>query len=86
MGDPAVFKNTMVFLKRKFIQLSATFERRTKELIREHLGIITNTFDIVRGQNALEESERDPKFREFIRDTVASIWAELDELREVVDN
>jgi hypothetical protein len=68
---------------RKF---SAKFEKQVKELITEHLGVISDTFDIVRGENMLAESERNPEFRQSVKDSVASAVAEMNRIGETVGN
>lgn len=67
----------MLFLRQKFFQLSGSFERRVEDVIKGHL-------DIVRSANMIQESERDPQFRERIRNWVTCILAELNQICEMV--
>jgi hypothetical protein len=86
MGDQAIFESVMLFLRQRCFQLSGTFEQQVKGVLRDHLGVITGTFDIIRGENVVEESERDPRFREFIRASVASISAEMDKICQIAQS
>lgn len=79
-----VFQNLMLFLRHKFFQLSVSFERRVKDVINGHLDIVSDTFNIVRSANTLQESERDPQFRELIRNSVTCILADLNQMCEMV--
>lgn len=74
----------MLFLRQKFFQLSGSFERRVEDVIKGHLDIVSDAFDIVRSANMIQESERDPQFRERIRNWVTCILAELNQICEMV--
>lgn len=74
----------MLFLRQKFFQLSGSFERRVEDVINGHLDIVSDTFDMVRSENTVQESERDPQFRERIRNWVTCILAELNQIYEMV--
>ncbi|OAQ67731.2 dynamin family domain-containing protein [Pochonia chlamydosporia 170] len=85
MGDRTVFENMMLFLRRNLLQLSQSLEQQVKDILRGHLDVIIRTFDIIRCENSLEESEKDPHFTELLKGSVASISAELDEIYKVLE-
>lgn len=85
MGDRTVFENVMLFLRRNLLQLSQSLEEQVKDILRGHLDVIISTFDIIRCENSLEESEKDPHFTELVKGSVASISAELDEVYKVLE-
>ena len=74
----------MLFLRQKFFQLSGSFERRVEDVISGYLDIVSDTFDIVRSANTIQESERDPQFRERIRNSVTCILADLNQICEML--
>ncbi|KAH8760482.1 hypothetical protein F5883DRAFT_563809 [Diaporthe sp. PMI_573] len=65
-----VFHSITRELRRCFQDHAEGIQQELAELISTHLGAVRATLDIVREENAAEENERDPEFRQRVADEV----------------
>lgn len=69
-ANEATFENMMRELRRCFKDHSLGLRQELDDLVSTHLGDIKATLDLVREENAAEESERDPEFRQRVAEEV----------------
>lgn len=70
-ADEATFESMMRELRRCFKNHAEDLRQKLEELASTHLGAMRATLDLVREENAAEESERDPEFRQRLAEEVA---------------
>ena len=66
-----VFHSITGELRRCFQDHAEGIQQELAELISMHLDAVRATLDIVREENAAEENERDPEFRQRVADEVS---------------
>lgn len=72
-ADEATFESMMRELRRRFKNHAEGLRQKLEELASTHLGAMRATLDLVREENAAEESERDPEFRQRVAEEVARV-------------
>lgn len=70
-ANEATFESIMRELRDCFKDHAKGLQQELGELVSTNLDAIRDTLDIVRKENAAEESERDPEFRQRVADEVA---------------
>lgn len=62
--------------------LALDIENRVREVSTNHLDAVRTALDTLRTENAVLEAERDPPFRERMREQVVDAQRRVQELRE----
>ncbi|KAE9378390.1 hypothetical protein N431DRAFT_400024 [Stipitochalara longipes BDJ] len=84
LSDEEVFISLQRIFKDQFSKLAEKLQINIKAAILTHLSVITNTLDIVRSENAVIESERDPAFRHRVGREVRAVIHEVRRLQGVM--
>jgi BMFP domain-containing protein YqiC len=70
--------------ERGFHDLAQELEADVKKAVAAHLSVITNTLDMVRNENVVVESERDPEFRGRVETEVRATMEKVRRLQEIM--
>jgi hypothetical protein len=84
LSDSNLFSSWSTKLRKGCSELSGGLRRDVRELVSAHLEVIRGTLDIIRDENAVLESERDPEFRERVKDSLTWAKEELTRVKAVV--
>ncbi|PVH91907.1 hypothetical protein DM02DRAFT_544867, partial [Periconia macrospinosa] len=72
-------------LQTSYNSLVDELEKRIIDIVEEQVQVITNDLDVIRNNNVIEESERDPEFRARLEAEVRRVSEELEGLRVGVE-
>ncbi|KAI1130430.1 hypothetical protein F5Y10DRAFT_289396 [Nemania abortiva] len=72
-SSPQLFLKVLEDSRKEFRGLTSTLENRVRETVAEHAKSIKETLDIVRGENAAREADRDPAYRARVEEEVGRV-------------
>ncbi|KAM0324397.1 hypothetical protein ACHAQA_008179 [Verticillium albo-atrum] len=81
LGREALFENHMSQFQATFRELTAEWHTNMTEALELRLGELASTFDMVREDNAAQEGDQDPQFRERLAERIRTVKAEMRRLQ-----
>ncbi len=83
--DPSFFDDVLIRLEARFVTLTIELGDKIRILNRKHLDAVRVALDTLRTENAALEAERDPQFRENLRQAVATARETLQGVTDIID-
>src|SRR6185312_1847429 len=80
-SDPAIFTSHFLQLKIRFSALTGSLGATLQKVIANHLTALKLDLDLLRDENVVLESERDPEFHSRMEMTVANAMESLQEIQ-----
>lgn len=82
--DPDLFNNIQEKLEAQFQRLTRDAEEKVQEANKKHFLAIRTALDTLRNENVVLEAERNPDFRERMREQVADAQRPLRDIAAAV--
>lgn len=84
-GSNMLFPAHQRLVKDAFQRISTDIESTISTAIAEHIDVVKADIDILRDQNAILESERNPQFRQALSREIQRARAELEQIVNTLD-
>ncbi|RYP50632.1 hypothetical protein DL768_003914 [Monosporascus sp. mg162] len=85
-GSPSLFNDHRHDCKEKFRDIARGLQDKVNEIVNQQVGLIEADLQMLRDENVMLESERDPEFRRRVGAEVERVKGEVDRIGRVVED
>jgi hypothetical protein len=84
-SSPSLFEEHRLQCRKKFRDMTEKLQEGLSRVVEEQVNYITADLDMLRGENAVLESEKNPRFRMRVKKGVERAKREADRIARVVE-
>lgn len=85
MTDPDLYEQIINRFITDFDSETAVLQQKLRQALKQHETALRQSFDLIRAEHVVEESEKDPAFRERVEKALMTANERLKEVRAQVE-
>ncbi|KAF2462919.1 uncharacterized protein BDR25DRAFT_298822 [Lindgomyces ingoldianus] len=85
-GSPSLFNDHRHDCKKRFRRIASGLQEKVDEVVNQQVGLVEADLQMLRDENVVLESERDPEFRRRVEVEVERVKGEVDRIGRMVED